>query len=542
LSDANGYLERITKRMMNTHDLAPVLVAGEWRPAKASGNFHAENPATREKTRGSYPISEWADADAALEAAAAAFQALQALPLARIACFLRDYADRLASECDRICTAAAEETAYPLSPRLRDVEMVRTINQLRQAARAAEESDWRLPQIDVEANICSILEPLGPVVVFGPNNFPLAFNGISGGDFASAIASGNPVIAKAHSSHPATCRLLAECAQQAAERAQMPRGTVQMLYGVRREDGVRLVSDPRLGAAAFTGSRSAGMKLKAAADAVGKPIFLEMSSVNPIVILPGALEERFDVVLDELAASALLGTGQFCTNPGIVFVVKGGATEGFLKALTEKYKHAPHGTLLGEGTEKALAESIDALVRAGATVLCGNERVPYQGYALANTLLHASGEKFLRAPSQLQTEAFGNATLVVVADDLEQLPRLLACCEGNLAGSVYSALDGRDDSVYDTVASVLRPRTGRLLNDKMPTGVAVSPAMNHGGPFPATGHPHFTSVGLPASMRRFTRLACYDNVRPDRLPAELREMMRGSGSGVAVFHEGETGE
>jgi 2,5-dioxopentanoate dehydrogenase len=510
---------------LNTHDHAPVLVAGQWRAATAIGSFQAENPATREKTRGRYPISDWADVDAALEAAAAAFQALQALPRARIAEFLCNYADRLASETARICAVAAEETGYPFSPRLKEVEMVRTINQLRQAARAAEDVGWRLPQVDPENNICSILEPLGSVAVFGPNNFPLAFNGISGGDFAAAIASGNPVIAKAHSSHPGTCRLLAECAQRSAEEAQMPEGTVQMLYGVRRGDGVRLVCDPRLGAAAFTGSRSAGMKLKAAADAVGKPIYLEMSSVNPVVILPGALQERFDAVLDELTTSALLGTGQFCTNPGLVFLVKGDLTERFLAGLATKYDNAPHGTLLDKRTQDSLVTGIEVLVQAGAEVLCGNKPVQYRGCAWANTLLRVSGEQFLSGSGQLQTEAFGNATLVVVADDLQQLPRLLACCEGNLTGCVYSARDGRDDDAYDEVVRLLRPRVGRLLNDKMPTGVAVSPAMNHGGPFPATGHPHFTSVGLPASMRRFTRLACYDNVRPHRLPAELRELM-----------------
>lgn len=510
---------------MNNDEQAPILIAGQWRQANATDSFRAENPVTREQTSMCYPRSNWSDVDAALDAAASAFQTMQDMPRASIAAFLNAYADRLSAETDRICTVTTEETGLPLSPRLRDVEMVRTIDQLRQAARAAVEVEWRLPQIDAKAGICSILEPIGPVAVFGPNNFPLAFNGISGGDFAAAIAAGNPVIAKAHSSHPATCRVLAECAQQAADATNMPAGTVQLLYGLNREDGVRLVADPRLGAAGFTGSRSAGMKLKAAADAVGKPIYLEMSSVNPLVILPGAVAERGAELVKELAVSALLGTGQFCTNPGLVFLVKSDASDKFIEELAERYRDAPHGTLLDRRTLDSLVAGIASLVAAGAEVVYGNKPVQYQGYAWANTLLRVSGTQFLQSPEKLQTEAFGNATLVVVADDVGQLPKLLAHCEGNLTGCVYSARDGSDDVAYDAVARVLRPRVGRLLNDKMPTGVTVSPAMNHGGPFPATGHPHFTSVGVPAAMRRFTRLACYDNVRPHRLPAVLRDLM-----------------
>jgi NADP-dependent aldehyde dehydrogenase len=496
-----------------------VLINGAWRPAKSVGAFQAENPATAETLPEQYPISDWADVDAALDAAAAA---AEAMPVEKIPGFLRAYADRIEANADKICAAAAQETGYPVAPRLEDVELPRTTGQLRQAAAAASDPAWRLPVVDAKANIASVLEPIGPVAVFGPNNFPLAFNGVSGGDFAAAIAAGNPVIAKAHSSHPTTCRLLAECAQEAATATGMPPGTVQLLFGLRREDGTRLVADPRLGAATFTGSRAAGMKLKAAADAVGKPIFLEMSSVNPVVILPGALAERSEEVATELATSALLGTGQFCTNPGLVFLVAGAATESFIAAVARRYAAAPCGTLLGRGTREGLIAGIQALIAAGASVVTGHQPVNRPGYAWANTLLRVSGAQFLRSPAALQTEAFGNATLVVVVADEAELIQALACCEGNLTGCVYSAKDGRDDAVYDAVARVLRPRVGRLLNDKMPTGVAVSPAMNHGGPFPATGHPHFTAVGIPASMRRFTRLACYDNVRQHRLPEILR--------------------
>ena len=510
---------------LTNSNLHPVLIAGEWRQATSVGVFKAYNPAMAQPLDAKYPKSAWADVDAALDASASAYVKMQEMPAERIAQFLHAYADEIEAHADSIAATASEETGYPISPRLRDVELLRTTNQLRQAADAAKDPSWRLPVVDAKAGICSILEAVGPVVVFGPNNFPLAFNGIAGGDFAAAIAAGNPVIAKAHSSHPSTCRMLAECAQKAADATKMPKGTVQLLYGLSREDGVKLVADKRVGAAAFTGSRSAGMSLKNSADAVGKPIYLEMSSVNPVVILPGAIAERGSEVVEELAGSAMLGTGQFCTNPGLVFIVKNEDTDEFLEELAERYKDAPCGVLLSKGTQDGLVEGINELIAAGAEVVTGNEDPRTAAYAWANTLLTVSGEKFLAQPEQLQTEAFGNATLVVLADGVEQLPALVAECEGNLTGCIYSAKDDRDEPAYQDVAPVLRTKVGRLLNDKMPTGVAVSPAMNHGGPFPATGHPHFTAVGLPAAMRRFTRLACYDAVRPHRLPTVLQELV-----------------
>jgi len=506
---------------MDTATLCKVWIGGQWRSATAVGSFSAENPATGKALDAQYPVSDWADVDAALEAATKAFDVMQTLPPSRLADFLNAYADKIESRAAEICKMASLETGYPESPRLKDVELPRTTGQLRKAAVAAVDPSWRLPVVDKACGLASVLEPLGPVVVFGPNNFPLAYNGVSGGDFAAALAAGNPVIAKAHSSHPGTCRLLAECAQAALEATGLPAGAVQMLFGLRREDGTRLAGDRRLGAVAFTGSRVAGMALKAAADAVGKPVFLEMSSVNPVVILPGALAERSSELVDELVSSALMGTGQFCTNPGIIFMVGGAAAESFLAALAARYTAAPCGTLLSRGTQRGLLEGIQALVKAGASVVCGGTVADRPGYAVANTLLRVDARRFMQDAEALQTEAFGNATLMVLADRVEQLPALIACCEGNLTGCIYSARDGRDDADYTAVARVLRPRVGRLLNDKMPTGVAVSPAMNHGGPFPATGHPHFTAVGIPASMRRFTRLACYDNVRPGRLSAIL---------------------
>ena len=373
------------------------------------------------------------------------------------------------------------------------------------------------------ANIRSYLAPIGPVTVFGPNNFPLAFGSASGGDFVSAIASGNPVIAKGHSSHPGTTRLFAEEALEAVKQTGLPEATVQLIYRLSHADGERLVADSRNGACGYTGSRHAGLKLKSAADAAGKPIYLELSSVNPLVILPGALAERAEAIADEFCGSCLMGAGQFCTNPGLVFLVAGDTTEQFIEMVRSRFEQAPVGTLLAEGVLRSLEENLGTIRKAGAQLLTGGKIGGGSGISHANTLLKASAEKFLERPQEMQAEAFGNASLFVVADNTEQLGLALEQTEGNLTGCIYSHTGGEDDAVYEQVAPELRHNVGRLLNDKMPTGVAVSPAMNHGGPFPATGHPGFTAVGIPASLRRFAMLQCFDGVREPRLPAPLKD-------------------
>jgi len=499
-----------------------VLVANRWRPANFSGYFRAENPATKEPLD-EYPVSTWDDCDEALSAAVEAFEELRKLPAAKLAEFLEAYAGRIEARKDEIVKLASQETALPVTPRLAGNELPRTTDQLRQAAAAAREGAWAAPTIDAKNNIRSMYGPIGPVIVFGPNNFPLAFNSASGGDFAAAIAAGNPVIAKANSSHPGTTRLLAEEAHAAAQATGMPAGSVQLIYRTSHEDGERLVSDPRVGATGYTGSRAAGLKLKAAADKAGKPIYLELSSVNPVVVLPGALSERMDDIVGQFVASSLLGTGQFCTNPGLLILLAGEPTESFLAKVVEKFKAAPVGTLLSAGVAKSLQQGVGMLIRAGAHTLVAAKGSGGQGYCQPNTLLRASGQQFLEAPDALQTEAFGNAALAVVAEDLEEGCQVVEHLEGNLTGCIYSHTGGGDDAAYDRLAFRLRPKVGRLLNDKMPTGVAVSPAMNHGGPYPATGHPGFTAVGIPAALRRFAVLQCYDGVRPHRLPAALRD-------------------
>jgi len=500
-----------------------VLVAGGWRDANSKSTFHAENPATGAPLEGEFPVSEWKDCDDALTAAAGAAKQLRTVPAERLADFLELYAKKIEENAPALVERANAETGLAIAPRLKDNELPRTATQLRQGAAAAREGSWTHATIDTKLNIRSHFAPIGPVAVFGPNNFPFAFNGVSGGDFTAAIATGNPVIAKAHPLHPGTSKLLAECAVAALAESGLPPATLQMLYHIGNRDGLRLVSDARIGASSFTGSRKGGLALKAAADTAGRPIYLEMSSLNPVVLLPGALAERGEQLATELADSCLMASGQMCTSPNLIFAMAGEDADRLAANLTGILEKRPPAPMLSAGGLKGLDESVQALIDAGAEVATGGEPLGVEGCRYKNTLLRTTAKQFLAEPERLQREAFGNATMLVTAEDAAQLQQAIAALEGNLTGSIYSSAAGADDAMYAEIAGELRPKVGRLLNDKAPTGVALSPAMNHGGPYPATAHPGFTAVGIPASLVRFGALQCYDNVRPQRLPPALQD-------------------
>ena len=503
-------------------NLAPILVAGSWRASQKVGEFQPDNPTLGTVLPEQYPISSRDEVLKMLQAGSEAAEILRTTSDAKIAEFLEAFAAGIDHRAAELVEIAHTETGLPKAPRLKDVELPRTTDQLRQAARVARDGSWRRPVRDEAKKIYSVFAPLGgPVVVFGPNNFPFAYNGAAGGDFAAAIAAHNPVIAKANTAHPGTTRLLAEIALEALKATGLPLATVQMLYRVPGDVGFELVAHALVGATGFTGSKNAGLKLKAAADEAGKPIYLEMSSVNPVLVMEGALKERGDAIADEFFASCTMGAGQFCTNPGFIMVPDTEAGRKFVATAQAKFSAGHPGVLLGKGGRDGLGEAVAVLQAHGATLLCGGQPAPGPAYRFANTLLQVSGEKFLQAPEALQTEAFGPVALLVMTRDPAQTIAILKHLEGNLTGTIYSDTTGKDDADYAAVEPLLRQRVGRLINDKMPTGVAVSPAMNHGGPFPATGHPGFTAVGIPASIQRFTALHCYDNVRPARLPAGL---------------------
>ena len=503
----------------------PVLIDGEWQSSQGAVDFfQAVNPTTKTMLPEAYPVSSLAEAERAIQAGQAAVTDLRSMPSTAMADFLEAYASCIEARTDDLVELAYTETALAKEPRLRTVELPRTTNQLRQAAAAARDGSWCQATIDTQSNIRSKFGPLGgPVIVFGPNNFPFAFNSAAGGDFAAAIAAGNPVIAKANTGHPGTTKIFAEAALEAIKDTGMPRAMVQLIYRIKPDVGLKFVSHPLVGATGFTGSKWAGVKLKEAADKAGKPIYLEMSSINPVFVLPGALEERLEAVADEFYNSCTLGAGQFCTNPGVVVVLEGDSSEAFLQAASQRFENNPAGILLAAAGPSDISRAIGVLQEHGASLVTGGHEVEGTGYSFENTLLRVSGEDFIRNPNRLQEEAFGPVSLIVFAKDVAQLKAVAASMEGNLTACLYTHSQGQDDEIYDQVEPILRHKVGRLLNDKMPTGVAVVPSMNHGGPFPATGHPGFTAVGIPASLLRFGALHSYDNVRPHRLPAELKD-------------------
>lgn len=502
-----------------------MLINGEWRAASAdAATFSPFNPATGEKLTATYPIASAAEINDLLDAGTVAAQELRARHVSKIADFLNGYADAIDAASEELAAIATSETGLPVAPRLTAVEIPRTTGQLRQAAGAAQSDEWTNPVIDAANNLRSRLESLGkPVLTIGPNNFPFAFNGIAGGDFAAAVAAGHPIIAKAHPAHPGTSQRLAELAQGAAQAAGLPQAMIQLFYHMDPEVGASLCGDTRLGAIGFTGSEATGRKIKAAADVAGIPAYLEMSSINPVAFLPGVMQEKAVALADEFAGSCLLGVGQFCTNPGLILTVAGEATETFITQAAQGFAGAASGVMLTPELPKHLDSGVKHLTDQGAELLARGVESTEAGARGRPALLRIAGAAFVANPNGFQNEMFGPASLIVVAADEAELLAVGAQLHASLTCSFYTAADGADDALYDQLLPIIAQKSGRILNDKMPTGVAVSPAMVHGGPFPAGGHPGFTAVGIPASLRRFGALKCYDNVRASRLPASLRD-------------------
>lgn len=492
----------------------PVLVAGRWRPSvDPVGTLTAFDPKTGDPLPGAYPVSSRSELAELAQAGREAAEELEATPTAQRARFFALYASAIDRDREALAAVAHQETALPVSPRLVEVEIPRTTRQLRMAAEVLRDDAWRGRVVDAAAGLRSEYYPLGaPVLVVGPNNFPFAFNAVSGGDFAAALAAGNPVIAKAHPGHPETSRRLAVLCADCAAETGLPGGTVQMFYHCTPEDGLSLVREGTLGAVAFTGSREAGLRLKAAADAAGVLFYGELSAANPVFMLPGALEERSADLARELFASVTLGCGQFCTRPAVVVVPAGERAARFLEALRAHVDASASQVLLGASVRDRFLASCAALVAAGARQTATGRRTADRGFAVEAALFETDAPHFLNAPAACQQEAFGPMTLVVTARDDAEMLAVARALEGTLAASVY--VTPADAALYRRLRPLLVRRCGRFVVNRMPTGVTVSPAMHHGGPWPATTHPGFTSVGLPRAMQRFLALKCFDGVAP----------------------------
>jgi alpha-ketoglutaric semialdehyde dehydrogenase len=468
------------------------------------------NPATGDAFGDDHPRS---GREALLALAARAGEAVDALADAdgaRLADFVEDYASRLEGDREAIARLAHEETALPFAPRLSEVEFARMCGQLRDAARCLRDESWREIACDDANRLRSALVPLGGAVVsIGPSNFPLAFHGVSGGDFAAAIAARNPVIAKAHPGHPATSARLFAHAAAARDAAGLPEGAVQMFFDCLPEDGEALLAHPGVAALGFTGSRAAGLRLKAVCDRLGKPASLEMSGVNPLFVCASAAATRAEAVAEAWSASILLGGGQFCTKPGVAFVAGRDAASRFVARARETLSAAAPAVLLTASVRDHLVRAVDALRAAGARIECGGS-ASGPGFRHAPTLASLDAALARAHPGVALQEAFGPLGAVVACDDDRDALGFARMLEGQLASTV--AADPADTEARAALHRVLRFKAGRLLDEAMPTGVAVSPAMVHGGPFPATGDARFTAVGLPAAARRFSKALCLDRV------------------------------
>jgi NADP-dependent aldehyde dehydrogenase len=394
-------------------------------------------------------------------------------------------------------------------------EIVRDGSWVEAVIDTADPSRQPLPKPDLRR----MLRPRGPVVVFGASNFPFAF-GTCGGDTASALAGGNPVIVKGHPSHPGTSELFASAVGGAIAECKLPAGLFALLQGRRHELSAQLVEHADTAAVGFTGSHRAGRALFDIASRRDKPIpvYAEMGSVNPVVILPAAIRERGEVIAKDLAGSLLLGGGQFCTKPGVILVV-GDDQHQFVGALAMQVKAAPQATMLNRALRDSFAERATTMASvAGVKALVSGTASDNAG--MSPSLYETTADVFLREP-RLHGEAFGPGGIVVHCDDAEKALTCVAVLGGNLTGTVHVG-SGEDQSVASHVLSTLEANVGRVIVNGYPTGVEVGRAIVHGGPYPATTDAGTTSVGSMA-LRRFVRPIAYQNTPQQLLPLALRD-------------------
>lgn len=506
--------------MSTTH---PILIAGAWADDPSAETFSATNPANGESLEDSYPVSSRETLERMARSSAEAASHLNTLEPHRVSAFLDAHAALIDERRVSIAEMAHRETGLAKSPRLLESEMDRTIDQLRQAAASVRSGEWVSARIDTQKNLRSMYEPLGGgVLTIGPNNFPLAYNAIAGGDFAAAIAARNPVIAKGHPLHPGTTRLLAECAHDAATGTKMPAGTVQLFYHCSPENGLELIRMPEISAFGFTGSQKAGLAMKEAADETGTPAYLELSSINPMFLLPGAVDTKGDNIAKSIAESMLAASGQQCTCPGLIVLRDLDASEAMIAKLKNCLCEAEPQVMLSHDGVESMHDAVRHNIEQGAERLIGGNPMPGDAARYEHTLLRVSGSRFIENHKELQTEMFGVAALVVVCDKDDQLVEIARKLEGNLTGTIHHDGSEQDRSLHDRLVRTLRLRVGRLIHNGVPTGVSVNAATVHGGPYPATGHPGFTAVGIPTSIHRFAALRCYDRVEEWALPQELR--------------------
>lgn len=500
-------------------------IIGNGRAASPGSPFQAVNPASGERLSPAFTSASNADIERAVGLAAEAFETYGEASGRVKALFLRRIAENLDAAGAGITERAQLETALPAA-RLQS-ELGRTCGQLRLFATLLDEGSWvdaRIDHADSERkplpkpDLRSMLRPLGPVAVFGASNFPLAFS-VAGGDTASALAAGCPVLVKAHPAHPGTSELAGMAVQQAVLDSGLHEGVFSLLFDEQYEVGLRLVQHPAVRAVAFTGSRRGGHALMDAAARRREPIpvYAEMGSINPVFILPEALRERRESIAAGLHASVTLGVGQFCTNPGVVIAERGAATEALTRDLEARMAATPAGTMLTAGICDAYHAGVERLLRTpGVERRVGADA---RGRSATAAVFVTNASTFL-AEEAIRDEVFGPATLVVECDASADLLEIARSLEGQLSITVHATAE--DLLEHRELIRVLEKKAGRIVFNGFPTGLEVSHATVHGGPYPATSDGRSTSVGTRA-IERFVRPLCYQDCPDELLPPELRE-------------------
>ena len=484
------------------------------------------NPATATELPTDFFQASSADVEQACGLALAAAPVLAALAGKQKAAFLRAIGSRIEASTPDLVARATQETALP-EARCQG-EIGRTISQLRLFADLVEAGDCLDARIETanpdrkplpKPDHRSMLRPLGPVAVFCASNFPFAYS-VAGGDSASAFAAGCPVIVMAHHAHTGTAEIMGGLVADAVRASGLPEGTFSMLMGSGRVIGQQLAKHPAIRAIGFTGSRAGGRALMdtAAARPVPIPVYAEMSSVNPVVLLEGAIASRADAIALGLVGSCTLGVGQFCTQPGIVILERTAAAKAFVERFSQLFTEAAEGTMLTAGIHQAYTQGDAARTgHAGVTVLA---RGPSSGQPnRATPTLFAADAKAFVADAGLQEEIFGPSSLIVWCENAREREQVVAALHGSLTATIHAT--DAELAANTALIAQLEAIAGRVVVNGFPTGVEVSHAIVHGGPYPSLSDGRTTSVGSNA-IYRFTRLVCYQNFPDAALPAELQ--------------------
>ena len=494
--------------------------------ATGSISFKTFNPQLNIENENIFIDATTEEINAAVTLATSAFKVFRDTSGKQKANFLNSVADEILALDDVLIKMFCLESG--LQEERAIGERSRTIGQLRAFADLVKEGSWVEASIDIaqpnrkplaKPDLRKMMTPLGPVVVFGASNFPLAYS-TAGGDTAAALAAGCPVIVKSHPMHAGTGELVSSAVFKAAERTGMPNGVFSNLNGSRYDVGIHLVKHPQIKAVGFTGSITGGRALYDLASQRKEPIpvFAEMGSINPVIILPRALIERGAELAKTLAGSITLGTGQFCTNPGLILGIKGEELLNFIRVLSDEIVKVEPTCMLHPNIISAYERNKEKAVAQPELTVVADYESDVQSNFARQTVLTVEGETFLEN-SNLHQEVFGPFSIVVQCENKKQLEKIISKLEGQLTGTLIAGYN-EAENFYGLIAA-LQNRVGRLIFNGVPTGVEVCPSMQHGGPYPASTDSRFTAVGIN-SIKRWVRPFSYQNWPNNLLPAELK--------------------